>query len=104
MTDFLAPFVICEAKNYSTDIANPEFDQSRGRFGDLRGNFGILLTRTVDNADLALERCRDVARDGRGHIVLLTDSDLDDLARAASEGGQPSVDAAIRRKFERIIS
>jgi hypothetical protein len=52
-----------ECKNYTSDIANPEFDQLLARFDANRGRLGILLFRQAIDRDLVDRRCRD-ARDG----------------------------------------
>lgn len=75
-THYSAPHVFVECKNYSREIANPELDQLSGRFSPSRGKIGIILCRSFDNKNKFLERCRDTAKDDRGYIIPLDDSDL----------------------------
>lgn len=71
--------VSIECKNYANDIANPEIDQMAGRFDPLRGLFGMILCRVIDNKALALKRCQDVWRKQRGLIFILEDKDIEDI-------------------------
>jgi len=71
-----ATTIMIECKNYSNDISNPELDQIAGRFSNLRGWFGIIMSRHFDNKDLFVERCKDTAKDGRGIILCLDDADI----------------------------
>lgn len=71
--------VSVECKNYSVDIANPEIDQMAGRFDSARGLFGMILCREIDNKQLALKRCQDVWRKQRGLILILDDSDIENI-------------------------
>jgi len=56
-------YIFVECKNYSREIANPELDQMGGRFSPNRGKFGLILSRTLDNMDLFIARCRDTFAD-----------------------------------------
>jgi len=80
------PFILIECKNYSSDLGNPELDQMAGRFGPNRGEFGLMLCRTIQDHELFLQRCRDTFRDNRGLILPLTDDDLLEALRKRAEG------------------
>jgi hypothetical protein len=80
------PFIFVECKNYANDPANPELDQMSGRFGRNRGQFGIVVCRSIEDHDLFLSRCRDTFRDGRGLILPLTDADLQDALDKRAKG------------------
>jgi hypothetical protein len=68
-----AGIVVIECKNYSDDVANPEFDQLAGRFSDARGRLGLLMCRTFDDRALVIRRCRDTFTDGRGLVLPMND-------------------------------
>lgn len=82
---YFAPHVFVECKNYTGDPKNPELDQLSGRFGNTRGQFGILLCREIADRALFDQRCRDTALDGRGYIVALDDEDLREMVRLRKE-------------------
>jgi hypothetical protein len=100
---FGIPYVFAECKNYGEDPVNPELDQLAGRFSPRRGNFGLLICRTIVDKPTFAARCRDTADDGRGFIVGLDDADLADLVatRLADDGSDPM--RLIRRRFNRLV-
>ncbi|PSV62766.1 restriction endonuclease [Photobacterium angustum] len=73
------PQVFIECKNYGKEVANPEVDQLSGRFSPSRGQVGILICRSIENKKLLLKRCIDTAKDQRGYIIALDDSDISTL-------------------------
>lgn len=77
--NYPAPHIFIECKNYSADLKNPEYDQLAGRFSMSRGKFGLLVCRKNENAELALKRSIDTAHDQRGYILVLEDSDFEEL-------------------------
>lgn len=77
--DLRAKEISVECKNYASDIANPEIDQLAGRFDAARGLFGLMLCRKIDDIKLAEARCRDVYRKQRGLIIILDDSDIENI-------------------------
>lgn len=95
--------VMVECKNYTKEIANPELDQLAGRFGHQRGFFGILLCRRMDDRGLIIRRCRDAVVDGRGYMVVLEDSDLDELLEAVEQGARGRIDAYLQRRLDELI-
>ena len=78
--------VIVECKNYSRDLGNPEVDQIAGRFADHRGWLGLLICRHNEDRDQLLSRCRDTARERRGFILPLDDSDVSAMLRLVESG------------------
>jgi hypothetical protein len=83
-------YIMIECKNYSRDVHNPELDQLAGRFGVNRGQFGLLVSRTVGDVDTLVQRCADAYKDGRGLIVPLQDEDLHHmLANRVQEVPEP---------------
>lgn len=71
-----ASHVFFECKNYGKEVGNPELDQLSGRFSPSRGRVGILVVRSLQDRALFLQRCKDTAKDDRGFILVLEDSDL----------------------------
>jgi hypothetical protein len=69
-------FILVECKNYAGDPKNPELDQMSGRFAPNRGQFGLILCRSIANMELFLNRCKDTYKDMRGLVIPIVDSDL----------------------------
>jgi hypothetical protein len=90
--------VFVECKNYGKEIGNPELDQLSGRFSPNRGKVGLLLCRSLEDADLVLARCRDTAADDRGFVLLLDDTRLGQLV-AAREAHSSRVDFDLLRQL-----
>ncbi|WP_417731154.1 hypothetical protein [Rosistilla oblonga] len=99
---YKAQHVFVECKNYNPDPANPELDQLSGRFSPLRGQFGLLVCRSISDKPLIVQRCRDTALDHRGFIVCLDDNDLCNLIQARSN---LAVDrfSLLRQRFDNLI-
>jgi len=76
---YKCPYVFVECKNFGSEIGNPEIDQIGMRFSKLRGQFGIVVCRKVENRAKMLERCQAIAKDGHGYILVLDDADLQQL-------------------------
>ncbi len=98
-----ANLVIVECKNYSNDIANPELDQLLGRFDDNRGKFGILTCRAIDNPDLLLKKCRDMASRSQGFIIVLTDEDILEMLEAKASLKDDDVEKILHSKFRELL-
>ncbi len=98
-----APLVMIECKNYSQDLANPELDQMSGRFGARRGWFGIVVCRQFENKPLFMQRCKDVAGDGRGYIIALDDDDLRALIVSAKSTTKPERLNLLRERFQGLM-
>ncbi|MGN6031270.1 MAG: hypothetical protein ACTHQE_06355 [Thermomicrobiales bacterium] len=73
------PYIFFECKNYGREVTNPELDQLAGRFGDTRGRFGFLVCRDVADRATLIQRCRDLVRDKREFMLVLTDQDISSL-------------------------
>lgn len=96
-------FIMVECKNYREDAANPELDQLGGRFSVQRGQFGLLVCRTCTDRALFQKRCRDTARDGRGYILLITDSDVEDLMAHKAAGREQDIDQWLDQEFRTLV-
>lgn len=84
--NYSAPNVFIECKNYSKDLGNPEVDQMLGRFSKSRGEFGIIICRSIENRERATVRCRSLAQGQLKYIIILDDLDMSQLVREASKG------------------
>lgn len=100
---YTAPHVFVECKNYGKEVGNPELDQLSGRFSPSRGRVGLLICRSFTNKKLFLRRCRDTARDDRGFVIALDDSDLKELAKARQKGDQKSFFGYLKARFDQLI-
>jgi hypothetical protein len=98
-----ASVVVVECKNYSSDISNQELDQMLGRFDDNRGKFGIVTCRSVDNPDLLLKRCRDMASRSMGFIIVLTDADILQMLRWKELLEDDRIDDLLHLKFRALL-
>lgn len=100
---YAAAHVFVECKNYGKEVGNPEVDQLAGRFGPSRGQVGILICRSTANDELLGKRCADTARDQRGFIIHLTDTDVAVLVKdyIASNGGAEY--PLLRKKFSNLV-
>ena len=96
-------YVMVECKNYGNEIANPELDQLSGRFSVNRGNFGLMLCRSVKNYDLLIKRCRDFYKDKRELIVPILDRDLAIILRRKSESPSERPEEDLLRDLIREI-
>jgi hypothetical protein len=83
--------VFIECKNYSSDLGNPEIDQLLARFDLRRGKIGFILCRTLVNAHLMLERCRDAARSDQGFAIVLTDDKVQRILNFVAEGKRDNI-------------
>ena len=101
--NIFAPYIFVECKNYSEDPENPEFDQLKGRFSRKRGNFGILLCRSIDNPDLLLQRCKDVVNNSDAIIIVLEDADVIALSNMRSSQNQQGIDDYMADKLSAVL-
>lgn len=95
-------YVMVECKNYTKEIANPEFDQLTGRFSHKRGTFGMLLCRKIDDRKKMIASCKDAAGDGRGYMVVLEDKDLEDMLNFIVIGKRERIDSFLQSRFNEI--
>lgn len=97
------PKIFVECKNYGHEIGNPEIDQLQGRFANQRGNFGILVCRSIKNKKEILLRCRDVLHDRHGYIIVLEDSDINSLINFKETEQEDKIDEYMAGKLDEII-
>jgi hypothetical protein len=102
--NYCAPFVFVECKNYGKEVGNPEIDQLAGRFSKSRGQVGILVCRSVEDLNRVKARCRDTASDGRGFILVLTDTDIENLLLdIRGDSGTHSEFPILRNRFQQLV-
>ena len=95
-------FIHVECKNYSKDVTNPELDQLSGRFSPNRGQFGLMLCRTIDNMERFLSRCADTYSDDRGLIMPLVDDDLIYLMNEIKADRRETIDDFLMERYRSI--
>ena len=100
--NYFAPYIIVECKNYAADPVNPELDQLSGRFGNRRGQFGILVCRNIEDKNRFTQRCKDTATDGRGYIIALDDEDIRQLVSAVRFGNKDERLDLLRDRFREL--
>lgn len=97
------PYIFFECKNYSSDPKNPEFDQLTGRFSNKRGMFGVLVCRTIDDKESIRQRCRDIAKDNRGYVLVFDDSDIETFLQLRSNSDYEQINDYLDDKFRNLI-
>lgn len=100
---YTAPYIFVECKNYAEDVKNPELDQLSGRFSPSRGQVGILVCRSVSDRKKIDAMCRDTARDARGYMIVLDDSDLKALVGAFPAMHQGSAKTLLNTRFDQLV-
>jgi len=96
-------FIFVECKNYGKEIGNPEIDQLSGRFSPSRGIVGILVCRSVNNPKLLEKRCIDTAKDQRGYILVLSDTDIINLIKAEKKIFEAQTFPLLMNKFRKLV-
>lgn len=97
------PIIPTECKNYTDDVANPEFDQLAGRLTDKVGKFGILACRTKKDAQLIAARALDLANGEKKFILVLTDDDLRELVDLKLSGDEEGIDAFMQERLRALV-
>jgi hypothetical protein len=65
--------------------------------------FGILLCRSVENKISMNRRCKDVLNDGKGYIIVLTDSDFSVLLELKGNDDDKGIDDFMSRKLDELV-
>jgi hypothetical protein len=101
---YVVPYVPIECKNYTDDIANPEFDQMLGRLNRRRGMFGIIVCRTIVDKGAVLKRCQDaVKNDPEKAIIVLDDVDIKKLLDLAANGKTKEISEHLEDKLREVL-
>lgn len=98
-----SPKIFIECKNYGNEIGNPEIDQLQGRFSSHRGNFGIVVCRSIKNKRELLLRCQDVLHDRQGYVIVLDDNDIGSLIKFREKEEEDKIDNYMNRKLDELI-
>lgn len=98
-----ANVIFVECKNYKDDIANKELDQLLGRFDDVRGKFGIVACRKIDNEALVLQRCRDMSKRSTGFIVVLSDHDIIKMLEHKGKLEDKEIENMLYEKYRKLL-
>lgn len=94
--------VMVECKNYTKDVANPEFDQLTSRFGHQRGFFGIMLCRRIEDRARVIAASRDAANDGRGYMLVLEDADLTRMLEFVESARRSQINGFLQERYDEI--
>jgi hypothetical protein len=97
------PLIFIECKNYGKDIGNPEIDQLAGRFSPSRGQVGILICRSIEDKEKLYQRCTDTAKDRRGYMLVLDDTDIFDIVAAYKKNSTDQSFPLLRALWARLI-
>ena len=97
------PYVFLECKNYSEDLANPDFDQLAGRFSKTTTAVGLLTCRTIKDRTGMLSYCRNLMKDRRDCMFVLQDSDLDPLLTLRSHDDHDGVSDFMAARLREIL-
>jgi hypothetical protein len=95
--------IFVECKNYGKELNNPEIDQLQGRFSDKRGNFGILICRSVKDKKLIIQRCKDIMNDKNGYVIVLEDNDIIKLLDLKEQKKEAEIDEFLSKKIDELI-
>jgi hypothetical protein len=96
------PYVVLEAKNYSFDLENPEFNQIQARLIDGVGKLGLLVCRNIDDNEKAKEHCDAALDDGDKHLILLTDEEILGLLDLSADGDTNAINDFMDKKIRAL--
>lgn len=98
------PYIFLECKNFGEELGNPEIDQIAMRLSQTRGQFGLVLCRSIEDPIRLLDRCKAVLKDKECYIIVLDDTDLEDLVSEAEKQFPPLGDfETLNRKFKKLV-
>lgn len=99
-----ANFIHVECKNYTKEIANPEFDQLIARFDNNRGRFGMLFFRESEDMNTVIKRCQDAAKSGQGIVLPIDDSFVIKCLNLIASKNRNQIDQELDSLYRQICS
>ncbi len=97
--------ILFECKNFSPDIANPEYDQMNGRFNNRTSTIGYIVCRNIADKVKSIETSKDFVANKSHYIMVLTDSDIVKLLKAClSKDRNIIIDMILEGKIQEILS
>ncbi|MGE0268605.1 MAG: class I SAM-dependent methyltransferase [Candidatus Omnitrophota bacterium] len=98
----VCPNIFIECKNYNKDIANEEFSQIHNRLNNRRGQFGIIVCRSIVDVQKVKQRQLVLAKDSK-FVIVLTDADIEKILNAKITNDNGQVDDLLEKKFKELI-
>ena len=95
------PNIMIECKNYNDDLKDREFTQLQGRLNKVRGQFGILICRKVNNLNNIRKRQDECVKKG-DYIIVLEDKDIEKLVKFKIDNKEDEIDNYLEEKFKRL--
>ena len=95
------PNIFFECKNYKEDLKNPEFFQIRCRLNKIRGQFGVIVCRTILKKE-NYEKAQDDAQKKDEYFIVLDDSDIQNLGNLKLDGKEDEIDEYLEDKLKRL--
>lgn len=95
-------FIPVECKNYSQDLANPEYGQILDRCNKKHRHFAIIVCRKNDDHAKVIEQCFDRWHNHEYLIIVLDDDDLTKLLTYADDQQQDQILNYINQKIAEV--
>jgi hypothetical protein len=96
------PNIFIECKNYSKDVANPEFSQIHNRLNNIRGQFGIIVCRKIRDSQKIKTRQTTLAKDNK-YVIVLDDSCIKKIVEFKIKNEDSQIDDYLEEKFKELI-
>jgi len=95
------PNIFFECKNYSHDLGNPEIFQLRCRLNKIRGQFGVIICRKIEDKQKLKDRQMDAYKKEE-YIIILDDGDIQKLINYKLDNKENEIDSFFEEKFKEI--
>lgn len=97
----ICPNIFIECKNYNDNLGDREFGQIQGRLNNVRGQFGILICRKVENVENIKKR-QDDAIKKKDYVIVLEDEDIKKMVDWKLNGDDEEIEDHLEEKFKRL--